>query len=84
MLRTLQEKWASLGNDLSAKKKFITDNKEEFDRLNVAVANVADAENLLVGNTEAFIKSMQLRAKGAAAQKMAAEKYEESLSCSWR
>lgn len=79
LLRTLQEKWASLGNDLSAKKKFITDNKEEFDRLNVAVANVADAENLLVGNTEAFIKSMQLRAKGAAAQKMAAEKYEESL-----
>ncbi len=54
LLRTLQEKWASLGNDLSAKKKFITDNKEEFDRLNVAVANVADAENLLVGNTEAF------------------------------
>lgn len=78
-LKTLQEKWASLGNDLSAKKKFITENKEEFDRLNVAVANVADAENLLVDNTEAFIKSMQLRAKGAAAQKMAAEKYEESL-----
>ena len=78
-LKTLQEKWASLGNDLSAKKKFITENKEEFDRLNVSVANVADAENLLVDNTEAFIKSMQLRAKGAAAQKMAAEKYEESL-----
>lgn len=78
-LKTLQEKWASLGNDLSAKKKFITENKKEFDRLNVAVANVADAENLLVDNTEAFIKSMQLRAKGAAAQKMAAEKYEESL-----
>lgn len=78
-LKMLQEKWSSLGNDLSAKKKFISENKDEFDKLNVAVTNVSDAENLLVGNTEAFIKSMQLRARGAAAQKIAAEKYEESL-----
>lgn len=78
-LKTLQEKWAALGDDLAGKKKFISENKDEFDKLNVSVTDVSDAENLLVGNTEAFVKAMMLRAKAAAAQKLAAEKYEEAI-----
>lgn len=78
-LKKLQEKWNALGNDLSARKRFISENKDEFDKLNVAVTDVSDAENLLVENTEAFITAMKLRAKAAAAQKLAAEKYEESI-----
>ena len=61
------------------KKKFITDNKDEFDKLGVSVSNVDEAENALVTNTEAFIQAMTLRAEAAAAFKLAAEEAEKAL-----
>lgn len=78
-IRSLQERWNQLGNNLAEKKKFIADNKDEFDKLGVSVSNVDEAENALVTNTEAFIQAMTLRAEAAAAFKLAAEKSEKAL-----
>lgn len=78
-LKKLSTEWKELGGNLKKQKQFIKDNKSEFDKLDVSVRNVHDAENLLVRNTEAVIDALKLRAKAAAAMKLAAEKYEESL-----
>lgn len=79
-IRSLQEQWNHLGNNLEEKKEFIKDNADEFKKLDVAVKNVNDAENLLVRNTPAFIEAMALRAQAAAAQELAAKEYTRMLS----
>lgn len=78
-LRNLQAEWNSLGGNLNKQKQFIIDNASEFKKLDVSVSDVNDAENLLVDNTDAFVKAMALRAQAAAAQKLAQEKYAEAL-----
>lgn len=79
-IRSLQEQWNNLGDNLKDKKEFIKDNADEFKKLDVAVNNVNDAENLLVTNTPAFIEAMALRAQAAAAQELAAKEYARMLS----
>lgn len=78
-IRSLSDRWKQLGNDLDEKKKFIKDNRDELDKLGVSVENVADAENLLSTNTEAYITAMSLRAKAAAAYKLASEQAETAI-----
>lgn len=78
-LRNLQTEWNNLGDDLNKQKQFIIDNASEFKKLDVSVTDVNDAENLLVDNTDAFVKAMALRAQATAAQKLAQEKYTEAL-----
>lgn len=78
-IRSLQEQWKQLGDNLVEKKKFIKDNKDEFDKLGTSVDNVNEAENLLEENTEAFIQAMTLRAEAAAAFKLASEEAEKAL-----
>lgn len=79
-IRSLQEQWNHLGNNLKEKKEFIKDNADEFKKLDVAIKDVDDAENLLVKNTPAFIEAMALRAQAAAAQELAAKEYARMLS----
>lgn len=43
------------------------------------MGNVHDAENLLVTNTDAFVASLERRARAVAAQQLAAEQYKKSL-----
>src|SRR3712207_9346175 len=57
----LSAQWKSLGDNLEAKKKFIDNNKKAFDELGVSVSGVTDAENLLVANKDAFIRSEERR-----------------------
>ena len=78
--RKLQKGWASLGNDMSAKSQFVTDNEDAFRKLGVQVNSVYDAENLLVNNEQAFIQSLKNRALAAAAMELATNKYKEALS----
>lgn len=61
LLESLQAKWRILGNDLDKRKKFITDNKDAFEKLGVSINSVAEAENLLVNNTDAFVGSLMKR-----------------------
>lgn len=78
-IRTLQEEWNRLGDDLDKKKQFIIDNESEFKKLDVSITNVNEAENFLVTHTDDFLKALKQRAKYAAASKLAAEKYAEAL-----
>lgn len=77
-LKQLQQGWKNL-KTTAEKNQWIKDNKSEFDKLGVAVNDVTDAENIFVNNTEAVINALRLRAKAAAAQKLAAEQYEKAL-----
>lgn len=79
LLRQLSDEWLTLGDNLDAKKKFIKENQSAFKDLGVAISDVNDAENLLQVNTPDFIEAMRLRAEATAANKLAAEKYEEAL-----
>lgn len=79
LVRSLSERWKDLGDNMSDKKQFITENKKEFGKLGVEVSNVNDAENLLVDNTDVFIGAMILRAEAAAAFKLATEQTEKAL-----
>lgn len=77
-LKQLQQEWKNL-KTTAEKNQWIKDNKSEFDALGVAVNGVTDAENIFVHNTTAVINALKLRAKAAAAQKLAAEQYEKAL-----
>lgn len=79
LVRSLSERWKELGDNMSDKKQFITENKKEFGKLGVEVGNVNAAENLLVDNTDVFIGAMILRAEAAAAFKLATEQTEKAL-----
>lgn len=69
IISQLSAEWRKLGNDLSAKKKFVDGNKEAFNQLGVEINSVKDAENLLVNNTGNFVAAIKLRAKAVAGQK---------------
>ena len=77
-LKRLQQEWKNL-KTTAEKNQWIKDNKSEFDKLGIAVNNVTDAENIFVDNTKYVITALKLRAKAAAAQKLAAEQYEKAL-----
>jgi len=78
LVKQLSSEW----QNLSTKKEqiqWIKDNKTEFDKLDISIRNVSDAENVFVKNTWSVIEALKLRAKAAAAMKIATEKYEEAL-----
>lgn len=77
-LKQLQQEWKNL-KTTAEKNQWIKDNKSEFDKLGIAVNDVTDAENIFVNNTEAVINALMLRAKAAAAQKLATEQYKKAL-----
>lgn len=77
-LKKLQSKWKEL-KTVQEKNQFIKDNQSEFDKLGVSIKGVHDAENLLINQTSAFVKALQLRAEATAAQELATEKYKESF-----
>lgn len=77
-LKQLQQEWKNL-KTTAEKNQWIKDNKSEFDKLGVTVNDVTDAENIFVNNTKAVVNALRLRAKAAAAQKLAAEQYEKAL-----
>lgn len=78
-LRALQLQWNQLGDDLKAKAEFVKNNREAFDKLGVAITTVADADNLFIQNTDAFIEAMNLRAQANAANELATQKYKDAL-----
>lgn len=77
-VKQLAYEWSNLSST-AKKNQWIKDNKTNFDQLNISIRNVSDAENAFVNNTEAVITALKLRAKAAAAQKLAADEYEKAL-----
>lgn len=78
-LRALQLQWNQLGDDLKAKTEFVKKNQEAFHKLGVAITTVADADNLFIQNTDAFIEAMNLRAQANAANELATQRYKDAL-----
>ena len=64
-IEELSIKYEKLGNDMAAKEKFLEENRKAFDELGVSIKNVADMENLLIVNKDAFIASQIAKAKAA-------------------
>ena len=62
----LAAKWRNLGDDINAKRRFVDENKKAFDELGVSIRDVAEAENLLITNKDAFIAAQIEKAKAAA------------------
>ena len=76
--KKLEKGWNDLGDNLEAKKRYIIENKTEFDKLGISIESVYDAENLFIKNKDAFIKSLEQRAMAMAAMDLAKAKYTEA------
>lgn len=77
-LKHLQDEWKKL-KTTAEKTKWIKDNKSEFSSLYIKIDNINDAEKTFVTQTDDVIEGFKARAKAAAANKLAAEKYEEAM-----
>lgn len=75
----LAAKYKMLGDDMEQKKKFIRDNAEAFKSLGVEMNNVSQADNLLIKNTDKFIKAEILKAQAVAVRAKAAELVKKNL-----
>ena len=78
-LEKLRRSWAELSDDLSAKERFILNNKSAFEALGVAINNVNEADLLLIDRTEDFIAAMKLRAEATIAEQIAGESIDKAL-----
>ena len=79
LLKQLQNEYKNLRTE-AEKTEWIEANTEAFRQLGLAVSSVSEADRVLISNTGDVIRSMQLRAKAAAAQNLAAEQYEKALA----
>lgn len=77
-LKHLQDEWKKL-KTTAEKTKWIKDNKSEFSSLYIEINNINDAEKTFVTQTDEVVEGFKARAKAAAANKLAAEKYEEAM-----
>ena len=78
-LEKMSMEWVSLGGDMKAQEQYILANKDAFDETGYAINSVADAENLLITNKDAFINAIIAKAKVTATMKLAAEQYEKYM-----
>lgn len=76
--KDFQKQYSEL-KTLSERTKFVEDYKTEFNNLGVAINNVNDAERIFKDSTNDVVEGFKYRAKAAAAQKVASEKYEAAL-----
>lgn len=72
--------YSQLGDNLDAKKSFVTDFKDELGNMGIEMNNVNDADRIFVEQTGAYIKALQARAKADAIKSYASKKYEEYLT----
>lgn len=75
--KLLQIKWQQLGNDMSAKKRFIQENATAFNELGQQIDTVKQAEDMLINNSAAFISAIKLRAKATALEEQLKEEYKD-------
>ncbi|MDR0619183.1 MAG: hypothetical protein LBG17_04725 [Bacteroidales bacterium] len=71
--------WSRIGNNINEQNKFVYKYKEAFDNLGISITNAAEAENLFTSGREAFINSVMVKAKAAAAMELAQEKWKKIL-----
>lgn len=77
--KKLQTGWKELKTDLE-KTEFIKKNADEFKKLGVEVTGVKQAEDILINNSQLFLKTLELRARAAAAASVAMDAYKEAMN----
>ena len=76
---TLKTEWENLTGSLKEREQYLRDNADKFNACGLAVNNVAEAERVLTGHTDEFVKACILRAKALAMQETAAGKLQEII-----
>lgn len=79
LLKRLQTEWKNL-KSVAEQNQWIKENRSEFDKLGVSIENINDADRVFVENTDDVIDALKARARAAAAQKLAVDKYNEALA----
>lgn len=77
--KKLADEWKTLTSE-KEKLKWIEDNRSEFNRLELAINDVNDADTAFITGTSKVLEAMKLRARATAAESLAAEKYAEELT----
>lgn len=75
----LKEKYEALGDSYSTKQKFLNENANAFNELGVKVRTVKEMEDLLINNTDEFVKAIQLRAQATAFEQQYIKAYQEYI-----
>ena len=78
-LKKLADEWKALTSE-KEKLQWIEDNRSEFNRLELAIKTVNDADKAFITNTAQVLTAMKLRARATAAEALAADKYAEELT----
>lgn len=76
-LRQLSDEWGKLSDELE-KQEWVKEHKKDFDELGLAINDVNDANQAFIDMTDDIIEAFRLRAKAAAASKLAVDKYKEA------
>ncbi len=79
IVRRLSNEWKRLGSNVKEQQQWIKDNQSEFNKLDVSINNVNDANKVFVDSTDDFIDALKARAKAQAALNMLSEKTGELL-----
>ena len=78
-LTRMQIEWAKL-TDNKQRQEWIKQNADAFKSLGVQVSTVADAENVLVKNTDKVVEAMSIRAEAAAHAAVAQSLIQEAIA----
>lgn len=75
----LKDKFASLGDDIDSKKKFVSEYSDELNNMGIKMSNVNDAETIFTSQTDEYINAVLARAKADALREQAAKNYASYL-----
>ena len=75
----LRAEWKALSSE-QQKTEWISKNQSEFNELHLKIGSVADAENILVKNTDIVVEAFKRRAEAAAYAAKLASLYEQKLA----
>lgn len=73
----LRNEYQALGRDMQAKEQFVRSNAKAFDQLGLSIHSVADAERILIQQSEHFIQAQIAKAKSSAT--LQSDGYQEEL-----
>ena len=75
----LAQAYRDVGDNASAKQKFLEDYREELDKTGLAIYDITDADNIFITNSEKVLEAYKLRAQALAGMQLASEQYTKAL-----
>lgn len=75
----LAQAYRDVGDNASAKQKFLEDYREELDKTGLAIYDITDADNIFITNSEKVVEAYKLRAQALAGMQLASEQYTKAL-----